>query len=281
MQRERITITLQPAIVKLLDQVVDGQKIRNRSHAVEVLLSQTLIPKSTQVLILAGGQGVDFRPLTYEIPKAMIPLGGKPLLEHTLEKLRFAGLVNVTISIGYLGKQIQEYFSDGRRFGLHIQYIEQKGALGGTAQPLRLAEHLFQQEPFLLLYADVIANIDYTKLVEFHRSQKHALVTMALASEDNVRDWGVARLSGAAVTSFEEKPKKPMTKSHLVNAGMYVVNPEFFKRIGLKARRLESDVFPRLAEEGKLAGFSLDGPWYDIATPEIYERAIKDKELLK
>ena len=280
MQRERITITLQPGIVDLLDRVVDGQKIRNRSHAVEVLLSQTLIPKSTQVLILAGGKGVNFRPLTFEMPKAMIPLGGKPLLEHTLDRLKRCGLLNVSISLGHLGNQIKEYFGDGNRFGLHITYIEQKGTTGGTAQALRQAQGYFKQEPFLLLYADVVADVDYTKFVEFHRSQKNVMVTMALASEENVCDWGVARMSGSTITSFEEKPKKPSTKSHLVNAGMYVVDPQFFDYISQADKRLESDVLPRLAEEGRLSGFPLDGLWYDIATPEIYAKAIKDKELI-
>ena len=93
-------------------------------------------------------------------------------------------------------------------------------------------------------------------------------------------DWGVARMSGSTITSFEEKPKKPSTKSHLVNAGMYVVDPQFFDYISQADKRLESDVLPRLAEEGRLSGFPLDGLWYDIATPEIYAKAIKDKELI-
>lgn len=278
MQRERITITLQPGIVDLLDKLVDGQKIRNRSHAVEVLLSQTLIPRSTRVLILAGGTGVNFRPLTYEMPKAMIPLGGRPLLEHTLDRLRNAGLTNVTISLGHLGNQIREYFGDGKRFGLTISYIEQE-KVRGTAKPLFQAKSLFNQAAFLLLYADVVSDIDYTKFIEFHRSQKNVLATMALASEDNVKDWGVARLNGSTITAFEEKPKRPETKSHLVNAGMYVLDPKIFEYITKDDDRLEHDIFPRLAEEGKLSGFSLDGYWYDVATPKVYEEVINNSNI--
>ncbi|MBI4054025.1 MAG: NTP transferase domain-containing protein, partial [Candidatus Doudnabacteria bacterium] len=107
MSRTRLTITLKKTLLALIDQVIDGEKIRNRSHAIEFLLSQVLVPKETKVLVLAGGVGVNFRPLTYEMPKALIPVSGKPLLEHTLSSLRRFNLTDVTISLGYLGEKIK------------------------------------------------------------------------------------------------------------------------------------------------------------------------------
>ena len=125
MGKERLTITLDKGLLKKVDDAIDGSKIRNRSHAIEFLLSSVLVPKQTKVLILAGGEGVKFRPLTYELPKALVPVLGKPLLEYTLESLRSHGLTEIYISIGHLGNKIREYFGDGGRLGLKITYLEQ------------------------------------------------------------------------------------------------------------------------------------------------------------
>src|SRR3989338_5903017 len=141
MQRERLTITLKNDILRLVDKFVDGDRIRNRSHAIEYLLAKTLVQPQVKVLILAGGRGVSFRPLTYELPKAMIPIRGKPLLEHTLIRLKQFNLTDVTISIGHLGEKIKNYFEDGSRLGLKISYLEQpRAGRGGTAQPLKQTE---------------------------------------------------------------------------------------------------------------------------------------------
>jgi NDP-sugar pyrophosphorylase family protein len=274
MTRKRLTITLKSDVLKLLDSVVDGEKIRNRSHAVEYLLSQSLVPKSTRVLVLAGGQGANFRPFTYEIPKAMIPVSGKPLLEHTIENLRSANLPDITISVGHLGEKIKEYFGDGSRWGVRISYLEQKQNVVGTAQPLLEAQKEFSDETFLLMYGDVLAEINLLELLAFHRSQHGVAITMALASVDRVTMWGVAKVVGNKVVAFEEKPEEPHTRSHLINAGIYVMEPNIFKYIGKTASRLESDVFPRLAEEGKIAGYPFEGQWYDVSTPQIYEEVI-------
>lgn len=278
MKRQRLTITLRDDLVKLLDRQVDGEKIRNRSHAVEVLLGQSLLPRSTRVLILAGGQGANFRPFTYEIPKAMIPVGGKPLLEHTIEQLKKFNLTDVTISTGPLGEKIQEHFGDGSKWGMEISYVEQRGNKVGTSQPLLQEEvrKKFGGDTFLVIYGDVLADIDLLDLLAFHQAQHRAAVTMALTSVERVTMWGVAKLSGARIVAFEEKPDAPHTRSHLINAGIYVMGPEIFKAIGKNSVRLESDVFPQLAEEGKLTGYPFEGAWYDVSTPKIYEEVIQE-----
>lgn len=276
MSRIRLTITLKDTILKLLDELIDGQKIRNRSHAIEFLLSQSLVPKQTKVLILAGGEGVNFRPLTFEMPKSLIPVAGKPLLEHTIMSLRRHNLTDVTISLGYLGGKIKEYFGDGSRWGLQISYLEQSQKKGGTAQPVKQSGEHFGSGTFLLIYGDVLTDINFVELLEFHRSQKSAVATMALAPVERVSMWGVTKVMGNKIVEFEEKPDSPKTHSHLVNAGIYVMEPSIFKYINRDSIRLESDVFPRLADEGKLAAYPFEGKWYDVSTPEIYERVIKE-----
>ena len=129
---------------------------------------------------------------------------------------------------------------------------------------------------FLLLYGDVLSDVDYGDFVEFHRAQKTAICTMALTSTESVDMWGLARLQGNKIVEFEEKPKNPKTFSRLVNAGLYLMEPEIFKFIDIKSVKLESDVFPRLAEEGKLFGYPYEGLWLDISSSAAYKQAVKE-----
>jgi mannose-1-phosphate guanylyltransferase len=274
MAKKRLTITLEEDILKRLDNTIDHSKIRNRSHAIEFLLTSSLKPKSTKVLILAGGEGVKFRPLTNELPKSLIPIAGKPLLEHTLLSLRQLGLSDIYISVGHLGQKIKDYFGDGRNFGLHITYLEQARAKPGTAQPLLEAKKYFATETFLLIYADVLTKLNFLDLLDFQSSSR-GLATMALVSVEKPSMWGVATIQGNRIIDFVEKPKVK-TKSHLINAGVYVFNPEVFKYISSDSARLEKDLFPRLAQEGKLSAYPFESEWYDVSTPEVYSEVLKN-----
>jgi NDP-sugar pyrophosphorylase family protein len=272
--RQRLTITLRPEILKIIDKLIDGRTIRNRSHAIEYWLTQALTPQLTKVLILAGGEGVNFRPLTYELPKALIPIKGKPLLEHTLDSLKKYGFTDIVISLGHLGNKIREYFGDGSRWGAHITYLEQTKGVHGTAQPVRQAQEVIGDHTFLLVYGDVLADIDLQDLLTFHANQ-HTAVTMALASVDKPTTWGVANLKGNQLISFTEKPLRATSTSHLVNAGIYVCAPEIFDNLSLKSERLEKDVFPKLANSGQLSGYAFSGYWYDVSTPEVYQKVLE------
>jgi NDP-sugar pyrophosphorylase family protein len=276
MSRKRITITLKDEILRQLDAVVDGRTIRNRSHAVEQLLSQSLMQKPIKALILAGGKGVSFSHLSSEMPKALLPINGKPLLEHTLERLKTCNVTDIVISVGAGGQKIKDYFRNGSRWDLKITYLDQQSGRKGTAQPVRQAQELFSQGTFLMLYGDVLTDINYMDLLDFHRSQTALVATMALTSVERVSMWGVARLVGSRIVEFEEKPKNPKTHSHLVNAGIYVAEPSIFRFINPEAVKLESDVFPRLAEEGKLGGYAYDGAWFDVSDQQVYQKVLTE-----
>ena len=271
--RDRLTITLQPELIKALDKTIDDRTIRNRSHAIEYWLTQVLIPPVTKVLILAGGEGVNFRPLTYELPKALIPIKGKPLLEHTFDLLKKYNLTDIILSVGHLGDKIRQYFGDGSRFGVKLTYLQQKNSRG-TAQPVKQAQSVIGDKRFLLIYGDVLADIDLRDLIEFHSAQ-HSIVTMALASVEKPGSWGVANLQGSLVTSYKEKPVKNTSASHLVNAGIYVCEPELFNYISKSAVRLEQEVLPKLVSAKQLVGYPFSGSWHDVSTPEVYEEVIK------
>lgn len=273
MTKERLTITLDKELLRRLDGAVDGAKIRNRSHAIEVFLSNSLLPSPIKVLILAGGEGVKFRPLTYELPKSLLPIRGKPLLEHTIHSLRKLGLLEIYVSLGHLGNKIVEYFGNGKKFGVNIHYLEQSRKRPGTAQPLLEARNHFSDDQFMVIYGDVLTKLNLLDLLDFHGSHR-GLATMALASVEKTSMWGVASVQGNRIIDFVEKPKaKP--RSHLINAGVYVLSPEVFKYIDPTSSRLEKDLFPRLAHDGKLFAYPFETEWYDVSTPGVYEEVLR------
>ena len=271
--RERLTITLRKDLLNELDNRVDGIKVRNRSHAIEVLLSKVLESgKVKKAIILAGGKGTRMRPLTYEMPKPMIPLKGKPLIQHIIELCRKYEIREIILSVGYMGDKIRDHFGDGSHLGVDIKYVEEEEELG-TAGPLLLAKQ-YLTSPFLMFNGDVISNIDLADIISFH-SEQNALATIALTQVEDTSSFGVARLKGHKIVGFIEKPKGG-EDGKLINAGVYVMQPDVLGYIPKGKSMLERDVFPKLAEEGKLYGYPFDGQWFDTGTPEAYERAIKN-----
>ncbi len=274
MKREQLTITLREDILSRIDEKIDGITIRNRSHAIEVLLARFLnVRRVKKSLILAGGKGTRMRPFTYEIPKPMIPVQGKPLMQHIIELNRKHGINDILLSIGYLGDKIKEYFGNGSRFGVNIEYVEEKKFLG-TAGCLNLVKDKIN-EPFLMFNGDVLAGIDLSDFISFHHENK-GVATIALTPVDEPSRFGVARLQGSMILDFVEKPKKGAEPSKLINAGVYLMEPEVFEYVPKGFSMIEKDVFPKLASEGKLTGYSFTGQWFDTGTVEAYELAIKN-----
>ena len=271
MDRDRLTITLRTDLLKRLDEIIDGVKIRNRSHAIEFLLSESLAPRITQAIILAGGRGVNMRPLTYEVPKPLIPVAGKPLIEYTIEMLREAGVREIILAVGHLGDKLKEAVGNGSKYGVTISYSEESKPLG-TAGALRKASVLFQDKPFIVVNGDVLTELKISELSAFHQEDTYS-ATMALSTEPNTKGYGVALLRGEKIVKFLKQDKKQTTQ--LINAGVYVMNADVLKYIPKTGASDLEDVFEKLAVEGKLAGFPFDGKWFEVSTPENYERAIK------
>lgn len=275
MQRERLTITLNKKIVEEIDKTIDGVKIRNRSHAIECLLTNNFLPKNTKVLILAGGEGVKLRPLTYEMPKALLLIHGKPLLEYTLENLAKNNLRDIIISVGYLGDKIKNYFGDGSNLGVRISYLEQREGESGTAAPLFHAKEMIGGNTFILYYADVLADIDIMDMLKFHEEYKET-VTMALTTLREPSSWGVANMKGIKIVDFIEHPEKSAVTSHLINAGIYVMEPKIFDYLAEDMKKIETDVFPVLSGKGEMLGYSFQGQWFDVGSLKNYEMAVKE-----
>lgn len=272
-RRLRLTITLRPELVRKADQLIDKTRLRNRSQVIEYLLDQALAPRISQAVILAGGRGVKMRPLTYEIPKALIPIAGKPILEYNIDLLRSHGIKKIIFATGYLGGKIREHFVNGSRFGVEISYSQEKKTQG-TGGALRLARKHLDTAPFLVLHGDVLAKIDLAALVSFHREHQ-GVATIALAVVKDVTQVGKVQLSGAEVKRFFQKRGKGLT-SGLVNAGIYILEPEIFDYIPNTGTSMLEDILPKIAQEGKLFGFPFTEPWFDVSTPKAYEKSLKE-----
>lgn len=276
MEREKLTVTIKKSLFSKIDGIVDGKKIRNRSHATEFLIEAGLgINKVTKAVVMAGGEGVRLRPFTYELPKVLLPIKGKPMIQYVLDLLKSHGITEIYLSIGYKGKQIEDYFGDGGRFGLNIKYIREKSPLG-TAGPLRLAKR-YLNDSFFLIWADCISKIDLTDFMHFHKSH-NGLATIALYTADDPSRYGVASMKGSKIVGFIEKPKKENAPSNLINSGWALIEPEVIERYIPKRGKamIEQVIYPKLADEGRLYGYPFESQWFDTGTHQAYEKAIKE-----
>ncbi|MBI2143921.1 NDP-sugar synthase [Candidatus Woesearchaeota archaeon] len=273
--KERVTLTLDNNLLGQVDRKVDGYKIKNRSHAMELLLMQALgnadMPKTT--VILAGGVGTRLQPITFEIPKPLVLVHDRTLLEHQFDLFKKFGIRNIVLSIGYKGDKIKHAIGDGKRFGVNVAYVEETKPLG-TAGPLKLAKP-FLTGTFIATNSDELKELDLHDMYLFHK-ENHALVTIALTTVDNPSMYGVARMQGPRILEFVEKPKKDEAPSNLINSGLYMMEAEVIDYIGEGYCMLEKDVFPKLAKDGRLFGYPFSGQWYNTGTLELYEKAIKE-----
>lgn len=223
-----------------------------------------------KAIVLCGGLGTRLRPITYEIPKTLLPIHGRPVLAHLIDLFRREGVDEVVLAVGYLRERIKAHFGDGSSHGVRISYLEEDVPLG-TAGPLRLLGK--QGEPFLVSNGDELKDVDIRGMLALHH-QQGAWGTIALTRVEHPSLYGVAELEGSRILRFHEKPAQP--PSNLINAGLYVLDPRVVDMVPEGFAMLEKDVFPRLAQQGKLVGFPFAGQWFDTGNLERYERAIRE-----
>jgi mannose-1-phosphate guanylyltransferase len=271
--KERITITLDKDLISQIDKRIDGKEIKNRSHEIENILSESLgsnIPK--KAVLLVGGKGTRLKPLTDKIPKALLKVHGKAVTEHILDLMKKYGIRDIILCVGHLKEKIMEHFGDGSMFGVNITYVEENEPMG-TAGPLKLAKK-YLNGSFIVSNGDEIKNINIPRMFRLHK-RKDAIGTLALTTVEDPSHYGVAKLDGSRIMEFVEKPKKEEAPSNLINAGFYILEPEVIDMIPHGFSMLEKDVFPKLAKMGRLRGFPFAGQWFDIGTIERYKLAEK------
>jgi mannose-1-phosphate guanylyltransferase len=269
--KERVTLTLDRDILRIVDERIDGTRIKNRSHAVELLLRQSLKANAPSIaVILAGGKGTHLKPLTDKTPRAMVEVNGKPILQYNVELCKKHGIKNIILSVGYMREQIIKYFGDGSKFGVNITYVEEKEPLG-TAGALRLLKGQLT-ETFVLMNGDELKDVNLARLYQAHM-ESSAKVTIALTTVEDPSTYGVALLDGNRIVRFVEKPKKEDAPSMLISAGLYLLEPDVINLVPEGHAMVENDVFPKLAKEGVLYGYPISGQWYDTSTIERLQKA--------
>lgn len=224
-----------------------------------------------KAVILAGGLGTRLQPYTFFIPKPMLPLGNKPLLEYIIEWVKNAGGIdNIVVCVSYLHRTIEDYFEDGARFGVEIEYARSERPVA-TAGQLKTAEKLLD-EPFVCVYGDSVYEFNLRKMIREHMESK-AFVSMALLAYSTKLKYGFIDMNGQdKVTAWREKPEI----SGLINIGCYVMEPEFLKLIPKSGSFGMDDAVRKALEQKKtVKGFKIGTGFIDIGDKKSYLDAYK------
>ncbi|WP_100406804.1 sugar phosphate nucleotidyltransferase [Bacillus solitudinis] len=227
-------------------------------------------------VIMAGGKGTRLRPLTCQLPKPMVPLVQKPVMEYSIDLLKKHGITEIAVTVQYLPDAIRDYFGDGSDFGVKLHYFEEDTPLG-TAGSVKQAED-FLDEPFIVVSGDALTDFDLSEGIKFHQ-QKNSLVTIFMKKVECPLEFGVIMTNEEEeIIRFLEKPSWSEVFSDTVNTGIYIMNPEVFSFINKDvATDFSKDVFPKLLEkQGCLYGFSAMGYWSDIGNLTQYRQAQLD-----
>ena len=226
-----------------------------------------------KAVVMAGGEGTRLRPLTSNQPKPMVPVVGKPCMEHILELLRDHGMNEVIVTVAFLPQAIRSYFGEGETLGMQIGYSVEESPLG-TAGSVRLAaKHL--DETFLVISGDALCDLDLTALVDFHK-EKGAAVTIGLKSVENPLEFGIVVTDEEGrIERFLEKPSWGQVFSDTINTGIYDLEPEVLKHVPTdRPHDFSKELFPYLLEMGRpLYGYVMDGYWQDIGNLDQFRQA--------
>lgn len=246
--------------------------VSTENRILDVILLGDLTKKHEiplRAVIMAGGYGVRLRPLTNDTPKPMLPVGGQPLLQHTLEQLRKSGIQRVDLSTHYKAEVIANHFGDGHDFGLQISYIHEKSPLG-TAGALKAVGG--SEDPLVVINGDILTQVNFRAMVDYHREHK-ALLTVGVRQYQVQVPYGVVECEGSSVRGISEKPKL----SFFVNAGIYLLEPAAIDYIPEGQHFNMTDLMQRLVDERlSVVSFPIVEYWLDIGSPTDYEQAQLD-----
>ena len=232
-----------------------------------------------KVVIIAGGQGTRIASVNSEIPKAMIPVCGKPIIEHEVELCKRYGFTDFLFIIGYMGDRISSYFGDGSKWGVNIDYYQETQPLGTAGALGYLKDKL--TEDFYVFYGDTIVDFDMDSMLKYHQ-EKNADATLFLHPNDHPYDSDIVQLDGnGKVLKFDNKPHPDgFVSKNIVNAALFIFSPKILDKIevGVKSH-IEKHVLPRCLEAGmNLYGYVSPEYIKDMGTPDRYEAVCQDFE---
>ncbi len=247
--------------------VVDAE-----GRVISFLLRRNLAQRGSSDLsavIMAGGYGKRLLPLTEQVPKPMLPVGDRPLLELTIQQLRRSGIRDISLTTHYLPDSIVQYFGDGSAFGVRLSYLKEDIPLG-TAGGIKLMKRI--QNPFIVINGDIITGVPFQEMLNFHRKH-HASLTVGVRKYEVEVPFGVVDLDEVRVNYIREKP----SFSFFINAGAYLLEPEVCDFIPADRRFDMTDLIQRLIEAGKIVvSFPIMEYWLDIGRHEDYAKAQED-----
>jgi len=224
------------------------------------------IELGNRFIIMAGGKGTRLLPRTESIPKPMLQIGGKPILEHLIQKAKLEGFRHFILTIHHLGDVIERYFGDGSSFGVNISYLKEDSPLG-TAGSLSLLNSV-PDLPIIVTNGDVLADVLYRNILDFH-TQNYASATMAVQPNQYLSPFGVVDTRGLEIVGFEEKP----IMRFLINAGVYVLEPSALSVLTKGVPCDMPDLFSKLRAEGqKTIAYPIHESWIDIGSPDDYDK---------
>ncbi|WP_420963328.1 nucleotidyltransferase family protein [Brucella sp. IR073] len=225
-------------------------------------------PASHRVVIMVGGLGTRLRPITETVPKPMIEIGGKPILERILERFRTQGFRRITLCVNHLAEIIEQHFADGAKFGLEIDYVRETKRMG-TAGALSLLQER-PEYPLIVMNGDVLTSVNFLQLIAFHY-ENDAIATMGLNRYQYQIPYGVVEVVNQHIAGFSEKP----VFDFLVNAGIYVISPAALDLIPQNHFFDMPALFERIRPE-KRAAFPLHEYWLDVGRPDDLEKAMDE-----
>ncbi|MFP4498771.1 MAG: sugar phosphate nucleotidyltransferase [Vulcanimicrobiota bacterium] len=223
-----------------------------------------------KAIVLVGGKGTRLRPLTYDFPKPMMPICGKPFIEYQLQQMKDFGISDVIFSLGYKWKTFDYHFGDGKDFGIKLHYVVEDSPLGTGGAIKNIQKLLNSGENFFVFNGDILAPFDLKAIYDLHTRNK-SVCTLALTPVEDPTAYGVVETDkNNRITSFTEKPRPEEVRSNLINAGLYVLNRRVLDYMKPdKKISIERETFPSLLQANEpMYGYSHDGYWMDIGTPE-------------
>ena len=239
---------------------------------IRFLLRRNLAQRGTadlSAVIMAGGYGKRLLPLTEQVPKPMLPVGDKPLLERTIQQLRRSGIRDISLTTHYLPESIVEYFGDGSAFGVRLNYLKEDYPLG-TAGGIKLMKRI--DNPFIVINGDIITGVPFQEMLNFHRKH-HASLTVGVRKYEVAVPFGVVDLEEVRVSSIREKP----SFNFFINAGIYLLEPDVHDFIPPEQRFDMTELIQRLIEAGKVVvSFPIMEYWLDVGRHEDYAKAQED-----
>jgi NDP-sugar pyrophosphorylase family protein len=221
------------------------------------------------MVIMAGGKGTRLHPQTENCPKPLLPVAGKPILEHIINRAKVQGFSHFVLAIHHLGHMIEEYFGNGEAFGVKIEYLREESPLG-TGGGLSLLDPL-PNSAFVVTNGDVLTDIHYGDLLEFH-SQHKAMATMAIRVHEWQNPFGVVETQGVEIIGYEEKP---LSRTH-INAGVYVLEPNVISFLR-KSIPCDMPTLFSMVQEQKLRtiAYPIHERWLDVGMPAELEKAVE------